>query len=90
GQCKILSELNSKLEFDGFLHSEEIYLVSPKDIRLKILNSEISKIDELISKLNETWSVISTELYKNAQSQGATDDTSSAENVEDTSYEEVS
>jgi len=53
-------------------------------------NSEISKIDELISKLNETWSVISTELYKNAQSQGATDDTSSAENVEDTSYEEVS
>lgn len=53
-------------------------------------NSEISKIDELISKLNETWSVISTELYKNAQSQGATDDTSSTENVEDTSYEEVS
>jgi hypothetical protein len=42
---KIMKELNLKKDFDGFLHTEEIYLVKPEDIRLKILASEIRKIE---------------------------------------------
>lgn len=49
--------------------------------------ADIDKIDSSMSKLNETWNKISTELYNASGSEEPKEEKS--DNIEDTSYEEV-
>jgi molecular chaperone DnaK len=51
-------------------------------------SGNISDIDSSIGKLNESWAIISAEMYKNS-SEKPTDETSGSGDAEDASYEEV-
>jgi molecular chaperone DnaK len=54
-------------------------------------SKELEKIEEASTKLNETWTAISTKLYQQSQAeqQAPPTDNAGGDNVQDTSYEEV-
>jgi molecular chaperone DnaK len=53
-------------------------------------NKEMSEIDQLSSKLNETWTRISTNLYQQSQNENVNmDENSDGINAEDVEFEEV-
>ena len=54
-------------------------------------SKELEKIEEASTKLNETWTAISTKLYQQSQAeqQAPPTDNTGGDNVQDTSYEEV-
>lgn len=83
---KQIKEFDDKLTEDDKLKLTE----SLNLLKAAHASKEIQKVDEFTTKLNTTWSEISTRLYSQTNEQ-PTDDGSDdgSDNVEETSYEEV-
>jgi molecular chaperone DnaK len=79
---KQIKEFGDKLSDDSKSKLEESLS------KLKEANklADVSKIDEAMAELNETWNKISTEMYSQTNQENNTE---SGDNVEDTPFEEV-
>ena len=76
-------------EFDDKLSEENKSKLNQTLSELKESHKmrDLSKIDESMNKMNETWNQVSTEMYQNVQSEQPTDQKS--DDTEDVQFEEV-
>jgi molecular chaperone DnaK len=77
-------------EFDDKLTDEDREALKADLETLKEVHSQkdVTKIDEATSKLNETWSGISTRLYQQTEAQPE-QPVNEGDNIEDVAYEDV-
>jgi molecular chaperone DnaK len=78
-------------EFDDKLTEEnKTQLKSDlEELRKAHSDSDLTKIDESMDRLNSTWSSISTKLYEQSQTEPTTEQSSGNDEVSDVDFEEV-
>lgn len=85
---KQIKEFGDKLSDDNRSELESVLNVLKESHK----NKDVSDIDNQLSKLNETWNKISTELYSKTQTdntENTTTDTQTEQETQDVPYEEI-
>ena len=86
---KQIKEFGDKLSDDNRSELESVLNVLKESHK----NKDVSDIDNQLSKLNETWNKISTELYSKTQTDNNTENTTTntqtEQETQDVPYEEI-